>query len=84
MSDQQTVHRKEGGDQETYRVVPATDATGQEVGQHVFRRDGDEYEYVGEGHPLDEGWTPEEDLSRDDAPASCLEAIEEIEAEVAA
>lgn len=83
MEDQQTVHRKEEGEQQTYRVVPATDATGKEVSQHVFRRDGDEYEYVGEGHPLEDGWTAEEGLERDDAPDSCLEAIEEIEAEVA-
>ncbi len=83
MGDQQTVHTKQDGDQETYRIVPATDATGKEVSQHVFRRDGDEYEYVGDGNPLEDCWSPEEGLSRDDAPDSCLEAIEEIEAEVA-
>ncbi len=70
-----TVHRKENGQQETYLVVPATDATGQQVGRHVFR-DGDDLEYVGEGDAVGD-WEPNDDLTNDDAPQSALDAAEE-------
>jgi len=71
-----TVHRKENGQQETYLVVPATDATGQQVGQHVFRDGEDGPEYVGEGDAVGD-WEPNENLTNDDAPQSALDAAEE-------
>ncbi len=70
-----TIHRKENGQQETYLVVPATDATGQQVGQHVFR-DGEDLEYVGEGDAVGD-WEPNEELTNDYAPQSALDAAEE-------
>ena len=70
-----TVHRKENGQQKTYLIVPATDATGQQVGSHVFR-DGDDLDYVGEGDAVGD-WEPNEELTNDDAPQSALDAAEE-------
>lgn len=70
-----TVHRKENGQQVTYLVVPATDATGQQVGSHVFR-DGDDFEYVGKGNAVGD-WEPNEELTNDDAPQSALDAAQE-------
>jgi len=70
-----TVHRKENGQQKTYLVVPATDATGQQVGSHVFH-DDDDLEYVGEGDAVGD-WEPNEDLTNDDAPQSALDAAQE-------
>lgn len=69
-----TVHRKENGQQETYLVVPATDATGQQVGSHVFR-DGDDLEYVGEGDARGD-WEPDDELTNDDALHSVLDAAD--------
>jgi len=71
-----TVHRKENGQQETYLVVPATDATGQQVGSHVFRDGDDDLEYVGEGDAVGD-WEPNGGLTNDDAPQSALDAAEE-------
>ncbi len=71
-----TVHRKENGKQETYLVVPATDATGQHVGEHVFRDSDDGPEYVGEGDAVGD-WEPNENHTNDDAPQSALDAAEE-------
>jgi|GEM_PF-1850022 len=72
----QTVHRKEAGEQKTYRVAPATDATGQEVGSHVFVMGDDGPEYVGEGDAVGD-WEPNGELTNDDAPQSALEAVTE-------
>ena len=72
---EKTLHRKEEGEQQTYRVVPATDATGQQVGEHVFRLGDDGPEYVGEGDPVDPDWVPEEELTNDDAPQSAFDAV---------
>jgi hypothetical protein len=71
-----TVHRKEQGKQETYLVAPATDATGQQVGSHVFRNTDEGPEYVGEGDAVGD-WEPDEELTNDDAPKSALEAAQE-------
>lgn len=51
------------------------DATGQQVGEHVFR-DGDDLEYVGKGDARGD-WEPNEELINDDAPQSALDAAEE-------
>jgi len=71
-----TVHRKENGQQETYLVVPATDATGQQVGSHVFQVADDGLEYVGEGDAVG-NWEPNDELTNNDAPQSALDAAEE-------
>jgi len=71
-----TVHRKENGQQETYLVVSATDATGQQVGSHVFQVTDDGPQYVGEGDAVGD-WEPNEELTNDDAPQSALDAAEE-------
>jgi len=71
-----TVHRKEQGEQETYLVAPATDATGQQVGSHVFQVTDDGVDYVGEGDAVGD-WEPNHDLTNDDAPKSALDAAEE-------
>lgn len=71
-----TVHRKRQGEQETYLVAPATDATGQQVGSHVFRVTDDGPEYVGEGDAVGD-WVPNEELTNDDAPQSALDAVTE-------
>ena len=76
-----TVHTKENGRQVTYRVAPATDATGKETGQHVFRAVDGEHEYVGEGDPAAAGWEPTEGLTDDDAPSSALDEIAAFEEE---
>lgn len=71
-----TLHRKENGQQETYRVVDVEDATGDEY-THLFRRIDDPtandgaHEYVGAGdHPdaVDE---------RDEAPQSAWEQLDQ-------
>ena len=71
-----TVHRKEQGEQRTYLVVLATDATGQQVGSHVFQVTDDGPEYAGEGDAVGD-WEPNEELTNDDAPSSALEAAQE-------
>ena len=71
-----TVHRKHQGEQRTYLVVLATDATGREVGDHVFQITDDGPEYVGEGDAVGD-WEPNEELSNDDAPQSALDAVRE-------
>lgn len=76
-----TVHTKENGRQVTYRVAPATDATGKETGQHVFRAVDDGHQYVGEGDPTEPGWEPTEGLTSNDVPSSALEEIAAFEEE---
>ncbi|GAB7012023.1 hypothetical protein [Halolamina salina] len=71
-----TVHRKHQGEQRTFLVVPATDATGREVGSHVFQVTDDGPEYVGEGDAVGD-WEPDEELTNDDAPQSALNAARE-------
>ena len=71
-----TVHRKHQGEQRTYLVVPATDATGQHVGSHVFQVTDDGPAYRGEGDAVGD-WEPDEELTNDDAPKSALEAARE-------
>jgi len=71
-----TVHRKENGQQKTYLVVPATDATGQQVGSHVFHKTEDGPEYVGEGDAVGD-WKPNEELTNDDSPQSAHDAAQE-------
>ncbi|GAB7094074.1 hypothetical protein JCM30237_12260 [Halolamina litorea] len=71
-----TVHRKEQGEQRSYLVAQATDATGQQVGSHVFRVVDDAVDYVGEGNAVGD-WEPNEELTNDDAPQSALDAARE-------
>jgi len=71
-----TVHRKHQNEQRTYLVVPATDATGREVGNHVFQVTDDGVDYVGEGEAVGD-WEPDGELTNDDAPQSALDAAEE-------
>ena len=72
----ETVHRKEQGEQKTYLIAPATDATGQQVGSHVFRDGDDGPEYVGEGDAVGD-WKPNPELTNNDAPQSALDAAAE-------
>jgi hypothetical protein len=71
-----TVHRKEQGEQRTYLVVPATDATGQRVGSHVFQVTDDGPKYTGEGDAVGD-WEPNEELTNDDASQSAPDAAQE-------
>jgi len=71
-----TVHRKHQNEQRTYLVVPATDATGREVGNHVFQVTDDGVDYVGEGDAVGD-WEPNAELTNDDAPQSALDAARE-------
>lgn len=59
-----------------YLVVPATDATGQQVGELVFHKTGDSPEYAGEGDAVGD-WESNEELTNEDAPQSALDAAEE-------
>jgi len=72
-----THHRKENGQQETYRIVTITDAAGDEF-DHVFRRVDDPaaedgaHEYLGAGSSLDDY------EARDEAPDSAWELLDEV------
>ncbi|AHG00835.1 hypothetical protein HALLA_09670 [Halostagnicola larsenii XH-48] len=50
MTEVETIHRKVNGQQETFRVVTLTDATGQET-VYRFRDTGHGHKYLGDGEP---------------------------------